>query len=302
MDHLSEAHVLPHTIIPRLNISVNHIQMSMSSTASRQPKIAFFGATGGCTFAALVHTLRAGIPATALARTPSKLTSLLESQGVDAETISRLLTIVSGNAHDVSAVQTTLTPNGQLVDLIATGLGGTAAFHLNWRHPLQIFTLDDVNVCETSTRTLMSALENIYTGRPSAKDNKPLITFISTTGISRGPEDVPFFIRFLYHQMLTIPHVDKKAMENLIRDNVDGKDGKEKLFRNLVGIRPTLLSGTTDIKEGLGWEKIRSGTEPKPAIGYSVKRADVGEWIFQNVIQSEDKRRTWEGQLVSLTS
>ncbi|KAG0356359.1 hypothetical protein BG005_004692, partial [Podila minutissima] len=59
--------------------------------------IAFFGATGGCTNAALVHTLNAGIHVRALARTPSKLTEMLLAQGISQTILDTQLTIVKGD-------------------------------------------------------------------------------------------------------------------------------------------------------------------------------------------------------------
>ena len=274
----------------------------MSSNISSQPRIAFIGATGGCALAALAHTLRANIPAVALARTPSKLTNLLEAQQIDSATISRHLTIVSGNAHDVASVKSALTPNGQLVDVILMGLGAAPIFAFGWHSMMFCFVMDQPQVCGTGTRTVMSALEQIYHTQSGAKHNKPLVSFISTTGVTRGPDDVPWPMRFLYHQILAVPHLDKKMMEDQIRDNVDGKDGKEKLFRTMIGVRPTLLTGTGNTTDGVGWQKIRAGTESKPALGYTVRRADVGEWIFRNVIESDTGRQSWEGHMVTLTS
>ena len=268
------------------------------SNSTTQPGIAFIAATGGCALAALAHTLKAGIPVVALARTPSKLTSLLEAQKVDSKTISRLLTIVTGSAHDVAAVKATLAPNGKLVDTIITGLGGTGKVQWSWK--LHIFVLDDPQICEKGIRTTMDALKQIYEEQANAKPQQPLLTFISTTGISRGPEDVPFWYRFFYHQMLHIPHVDKRITEDLIRNNVDGKDGGEKLFRIFIGVRPTLLFGTGDLNEGVGSDNLRVGTEANPTIGYTMKRADVGQWIFKNVVESTEKRRQWEDQIVTL--
>jgi NAD(P)H-binding len=267
------------------------------------PKVAFFGATGGCTLSCLTHTLRTGINSVALARTPSKLTSLLKSQGLDDATIAAHLTIVQGNAHDLAAVKQTLTAGGagSLVDLIVVGLGAAAVLKFSLKAPLQPFTLDDVHVCENAAKTLVTALREISTEQPALKAQQPLVCFISSTGVTRGPEDVPFWMRFLYRHVLAIPHADKKKMENVYRDNVDGKDGNEKVFRNVIGIRPTLLTGSTDVNDGAGVGKVRAGTEKKPAIGYTIKKADVGEWIFKNVVEDTERRR-WEGEMVSLTS
>jgi hypothetical protein len=61
----------------------------MSSNTAVKPTIAFFGATGGCANACLVHTLNAGYSVAALARTPTKLKTQLLAQGLSEETLSR---------------------------------------------------------------------------------------------------------------------------------------------------------------------------------------------------------------------
>ena len=52
--------------------------------------------------------------------------------------------------------------------------------------------------------------------------------------------------------------------------------------------------------EGVGVANVRAGRESAPAIGYTVTRADVGEWIYKNVVKGEGKG--WEDEMVSLTS
>lgn len=267
----------------------------MSSTT-----VAFFGATGGVTNAALVHTLKAGYHAAALVRTPQKLRDQLTAQGLDASLLSKL-TIVQGNALDVAAVKRTLaasSPSG-VPTYIVHGVGGAPSLKFQWCHPLQIAALDNPTICETAAQTLLTALKEIYAENPACKANKPLLTFISTTGVSSGPEDVPFAMRFLYHQTLAEPHKDKKKMEDTYRADASSVDS---VLRDVVGIRPTLLAGDADYTDAAGLEKVRAGTEAKPAVGYQIKRADVGHWVFENVISEEHRRKEWEGEMVTLTS
>ncbi|OAP58355.1 hypothetical protein AYL99_07445 [Fonsecaea erecta] len=274
----------------------------MSSSSST---VAFFGATGGVTNAILVHTLKAGYKASALVRTPQKLRDQLLAQGLSSETLDNL-TIVQGNALDVAAVRRTLSSPtaGGLPAVVVTGLGGTPRLQFNWRHPFQIAGLDNPHICATAAQTLLAAMGEIYAENPALRattDQKPLLAFVSTTGITRGPEDVPFFIRFLYHQILTVPHVDKRRMEDLYRGDAASADP---VFRNVVGVRPTLLSGGADYRDAAGLDKIRSGTEAKPACGYVIKRADVGAWVYENVVGEalQGRKGRWEGEMVSLTS
>ncbi|KIW24649.1 uncharacterized protein PV07_10353 [Cladophialophora immunda] len=271
------------------------------------PTVAFFGATGGVTNAILVHTLKAGYKATALVRTPQKLRDQLSAQGLSQETIANL-TIVEGNALDVAAVRRTLsTGTGGLPAVVVTGLGGRPRLQFEWRHPFQIAQLDNPSICETAAQTLLAAMREIHAeNRPapnaaSPDETKPVLAFVSTTGVTRGPEDVPFFIRFLYHQILTVPHVDKRRMEDLYRADAASA---APAFRAVVGVRPTLLSGGADYRDAAGLDKIRSGTEAKPAVGYVIKRADVGAWVYENVVGEVLKggKSQWEGEMVSLTS
>ena len=256
-----------------------------------KPTILFLGATGGCTLTVLTHSLKAGYPCIALVRTPSKLTSLLTAQGISEATLSSHLTIHTGNALDVEAVKAALLvqtgPSTRLPDTIISGLGAAPKLQFSLFQPI---TLDDPHVCATAARTLVSALTELYAAQPSLSSSKPLLSFISTTGISRGAEDVPFWMRFLYHVILHVPHVDKKGMEDAFRD------ARPSPFRAVVGVRPTLL---TDGAE-LGVQKIRAGTEASPAVGYTISRKDVGRWIFGNVV--EGKGQGCEGEMVSLTS
>lgn len=259
----------------------------MSTTT--KPTILFFGATGGVTLNALIHTLRAGYTAIAMVRTPSKLTALLSGAGISSFTMSSLLTIHGGDALDVSAVKKALLiREGEKLSLPATiisGLGGVPK--LQFTYPFLSF---DTTICQTAAATLLTALQELYTDHPALEAAKPLLGFVSTTGISQGPEDVPFWIRFLYHQILHVPHLDKRAMESLFR----GAEGKT--LRAVVGVRPTLL---TDGK-AVGVHNIRVGREAAPEMGYMVSRADVGEWIFQNVIETGGEG--WTGDMASLTN
>ena len=272
----------------------------MSSSNTIQPTIAFFGATGACINACLALTLQAGYSAAALARTPAKLKKQLLAQGISEETLSQQLVIIQGDALDVAATKRTLTCGGRLVTTIVSGLGGRPKFTFNFWRPLQLATLDNPTICETATRTLFNALQEIYTENPAWTANKPLVVFISTTGLTKGPADVPFWMRFLYHQVLTVPHADKRKMEALYRKNMAESDASKRSFRNIIGVRPTLLTGGENVSSGIGLDKIKVGKEQKPALGYSIRRADVGHWIFENVIKNGGQG--WEGEMVTLTS
>ncbi|KAG0195604.1 hypothetical protein BGX33_002926 [Mortierella sp. NVP41] len=163
-------------------------------------------------------------------------------------------------------------------------------------------TIDNPEVCATSTRNIIQALKEIYTSHPSTAQHKPSITVISTTGVSDVKEDVPFGFRFFYHVVLADPHKDKKVMEKLLIENSSdttiATDGG--VFSGAVMIRPSLLTGDQNVKGGKGWDKLKVGVEGKPAVGYTVHRADVGEWVFEQIIKTGGEGRF--GQKITLTN
>ena len=255
-----------------------------------KPTILFLGATGGCTLAALIHTLNAGYPCIALMRTPSKLTTLLENAGILQSNLAALLTIHAGNALDVSAVKKALLigsgDNIKLPSTIISGLGGAPKLQFY----LPPVTIDQPTICQTGAATLVTALSEIYITYPQLRSSKPLLCFISTGGMREGEDDVPWVTHMLYYFILCIPHNDKKAMENIFC----GKEGSSN-FRNVIGVKPTLLTNGPE----LGSEKIRVGRKQKPAVGYTISKKDVGAWIYRVVLLGDGK--TWEGEMVTVT-
>ncbi|KAI1311606.1 hypothetical protein EDD11_003346 [Mortierella claussenii] len=264
--------------------------------------IAFFGATGGCTNASLVHTLNAGLNATALARTPSKLIDMLHAQGVAQSVIEAQLIVIKGDIADIAAIKKVILSNKDnhvtIASQIISGIGGTPQLQWSLKRPV---TIDNPEICATVANNIMQALQEIYAEHSLLTLQKPSITVISTTGVSDIQEDVPFGFRFLYHVALADPHKDKKEMERLVTANVAQSDESSRMFSGAIVIRPSLLTGDQNVKSGQGWKKLKVGQEEKPAIGYTVHRADVGQWIFEQIIKSGDDER-WFGQKITLTN
>lgn len=259
--------------------------------------IAFIGATGGCVNACLAHTLKNGYYAVALARTPSKLISLLRSQNISQEILETRLRIVQGDALDPESVRSTIlvtnsssTPS--LVPHIITGIGGQPKIrnmHIEFDSP---------NICEESTRSLLTALREVYSVYPEAQRKRPLLTVISGMGIdpSEKLQDVPFWIRWPYHKILQVPHADKWKMEVML-----GEDEAKGLFVGVVVVRPgSFLTGDHLVMSGKGLDKVRVGNKGSPVVGYTVARADVGEWIFREIVTAGGRK--WMGEKVTLSS
>lgn len=250
--------------------------------------IAFFGATGGCANACLAFSLKNGYKAVALARTPSKLTNMLKEQGIDESTLNSNLEIVEGSIADVSAVKKTLFPNNQLVSKIVSGIGGAPKFKLSLSTPV---TLENPNVCTEGINSIINVLKDVY--KQNGEVQKPLITVVSSTGTTGcSARDIPVGYWFWYHAMLSVPHKDKKEMEDTLLS-------ASNLFSGTVIVRPTLLTGEQNISTAKQ-SKLKVGTESKPAIGYTISRADVGHWMYEQVINVPSSK--WVGEKVSLSS
>ena len=101
--------------------------------------IAFYGATGGCALNALINTLAAGHTCRALARTPAKLTALLDAAAAPTANLS----IIAGGIDDAAAVLSTATGASTII----VGVGSYPA--LSIKHPRSGFvTIEDPTVCE----------------------------------------------------------------------------------------------------------------------------------------------------------
>lgn len=263
--------------------------------------LAFLGATGGCAATVLSLSLKANYTCTALARTPSKLRNLLESQhGVPAATIDKYLTITQGNVTDEATVKAALTTNGRLPDKIVFGIGAAPKFQMSLIHPV---TMDQPTICADGMSTLTSALRSLDASKTpiAASGQKPLVVCISTTGIS-DTRDVPLVLGPLYHVMLATPHKDKRNMEKLLIDATHEQDSS---LSGFTVIRPTLLTdgktkGGDAVKAGWVWPDGKNGSEiaPGPHMGYTISRGDVGTWIFKHVVQRDEQQ--WTNKCVSL--
>ncbi|KAI9681619.1 MAG: hypothetical protein M1829_000816 [Trizodia sp. TS-e1964] len=250
------------------------------------PSIAFFGATGGCASATLYHSLQNGHHASALARTPEKLTAQLLARGLSQATLDAQLSIILGDVHDVDAVVRALTIGGRAVDVVVSGIGGTPKFTPNPLRP----TLTDPSICADAMAALTSGLAQVASSHPGTKG--PVVVAISSTGLSET-RDVPLALVPVYHLMLKYPHEDKRAMEETLVAAASAA-GEEGGIGGWVIVRPTLL---TDGK-GVGVQKVRAGTEGKPVLGWGIARVDVGEWIYEEVVRVGGGR--WVGERVSL--
>lgn len=239
-------------------------------------KIAFFGATGGCANSCLTYSLKNGYDCVALARTPAKLNKMLKEQGVSDDIIMKKLTIIKGDIQNINSIIEVLGGNdsSNSVSAIISGIGGAPALQYSFTTPV---TLDNPNICTEFTKNLILAMNKL---KQTNNFKKPLLAVVSTTGITSGPDDLPFGYHILYKYLLKIAHLDKTRMENILNEAA-----AENLFSKIIIIRPTLLIGSHLVEKGIGYLKLKVGTENSPVSGYYISRADVGEWTFQSCIK-----------------
>ena len=274
-------------------------------SAENHNTIAFFGATGGCSLAALARTLLSDSPTyqcRALARTPDKLTKMLGDHGVPESTIHARLTIVAGDARNADAVRETLTisaPQPRMVEKVLSGLGNATPI---WRFHPYPFNLADPTICREAMRTILSAIYAIQQNQRqrAMQMDVPFITSISTTGISDHSRDVPIGFWLFYHWLLHVPHVDKRLMESQLAraDNVEFAIVRASFMQN---------GPAKPIDEiRVGWE-MPNGVEekgqkaPGPAVGYFIQRESVGLWLFERMLKDPEAAKAWGGRCVTIT-
>lgn len=255
---------------------------------SSAKRIAFFGATGDCAGYTLANSLNAGYDCIALARTPAKLTKSMKDKGVSTSALDQHLTIIEGNVKDVEAVKRALQLNGQVVDTIVCGVGGSPLLQWSVLTPV---TLNDPTICQDAGNAILQALQQLQ----SAK--KPLLVVVSTTGIPPNgmPRDEPLLCTPLYRWMLHIPHVDKRKLEDDLTAHVALPES-ERRIRGFVAVKPSLLMDG----DSCGLDAVRHGLPEKPAVGYTIRRQDVGLFICERLLKQEAGQE-WLNKGISIT-
>lgn len=232
-----------------------------------------------------------------MARTPSRLRDLLIQRGVPESTIADNLTIVSGTATDLQPVKDTLQmgrPASGMVDLIVSGIGGK----LIMSNPLSP-TLDNPTICQDVARNILTAIRELRDEAVTQSAKKaPFLIALSTTGISHVKRDLPIAMMPMYHWMLKVPHDDKAAMEQLIVDEAQ-RDDAERALAGYVIVRPSLLTDG-DAGKGSDLKKVRVGVEDAPAVGYTISREDVGQWVFEYLVK-KGRECEYAGKAVTIT-
>ncbi|TVY83241.1 hypothetical protein LSUE1_G001183 [Lachnellula suecica] len=247
--------------------------------------IAFFGATGGCAGACLARCLEAGYNCTALVRTPEKLTTLLADHGVSPETISSNLTMITGNIKVPADIAQTILPT---TEILVSGIGSVPV----WNKGALMPSIQDPTLCQVGMSTLLQVLR----ARKSAV--KPLLVVVSTTGISKFGRDYPLAVLPIYKWMLHTPHLDKKAMEDMVIEAVRTEEGKDAVIGEYAILRPSLLTGGT--VSGKVRAEVEDGKVASNAMGYSISRRDVGGYMFEEVIEKHSGP-SGSGRIISVT-
>ena len=224
-----------------------------------------------------------------MVRNSNKLTTLLTtSHGITREQIASHLTIIIGdvrNPEKVKDVLFTSTGNetAKAVDIIVSGIGSVPIFKgLN-----PIPSALDPTLCEDGVRVILNVLRE----HSSAGETGPHLVTIGTTGISKLGRDYPLLLLPVYKWLLHAAHQDKGKMEDQVANALkssglnDSGVGSEGVLGRYTIVHASLL---TDGKM-LGMEKVRAKIEGKEwsgdAIGYTISRNDVGNWIFEDVVR-----------------
>lgn len=238
----------------------------------------------------------------AVVRTPQKLRDMLTKDHELPTAAMDNLNILQGNCTETSAVKKTLAPSGSSASLIVVGVGATPSMQMSLTNPVVV---DQPNICENTAKAIFAALRELRQEGVISDTQKPTLLCISTTGAT-VERDVPIELNWLYHYLLSEPHKDKALMEELVA-KTSMETGPDAPIDGFVFIRPSLLmdgesQGMSAIR--VGWVEHKDaigasgGDAPGPAIGRTIRRVDVGLWIYENAIRNTSE---WKGKCVTLT-
>jgi hypothetical protein len=209
-------------------------------------------------------------------RAPEKLTTFLETQGITSSQISSHLTMITGDIRSPSDISKVLYPteSNDPVDIIISGIGAYPVFK-GYK-----FENSDPHLCQEG----IEAIVDVLSKRPQGQ-KKPLLVTIGTTGISKLGRDTPWLMLPLYKLVLGSAHRDKELMEAAVTKAFNGEGGREQSIQGFTIVHASLLT----YGKMLGHEHVRSEIEGDQwsgkAIGYTISRQDVGNWIFEDVIK-----------------
>lgn len=145
---------------------------------------------------------------------------------------------------------------------------------------LRKMTLEDVHACEHGMAVLLNAIKTLRTER--GVSGRPRVIGQSSTGISKFGRDTPLIIYPIYKGLLSTPHQDKRALEELLFNS-----GEE-----WTVLRASFLTNgkeTSGVAIKVDVEDPVSGVDSL-AIGYTISREDVRRWMFENILNcSNDK-------------
>ena len=202
--------------------------------------------------------------------------------------------------------------NDAIVSSMKSGIGTVVKFQASLSNPM---VPENANICAQAMDVLIRAVREVLLEqqqganiRPRRQLQPPPLTVISTTGISHVTEVVPFYLRAFHHHILATPHAGKRRMEDLAKAAMDTTAAATSgpymipisptVFRGLIAVCIALLKGDHKITSGKGWMNLRVGTEANPTVGCAVYRADVGQWILEEVVLRGEK---WVNEPVTLT-
>ncbi|KAH8924350.1 hypothetical protein BT69DRAFT_1280680 [Atractiella rhizophila] len=276
--------------------------------------IIFFGASRGCSFFAVLHTLHhTSRTCILLLRKPEVFQETEEFKALDEKQKKRCV-IVSGDAFKKEDVRKVFETAGDNCNTVVFSIGMAPKDGAFGMPKLQfssgvemVFPMTDV--CERSMGTTLDVAGDIH------KATGKKYTFIVVSSMGLGPEGhkkLALTLRPIWG-MLSVPHKDKEVTEVLLchaagipmpRDFPEARQQlSSKLSTMPTGIIDLMLIWPALLVDGKAkLEKIKELPDEKDA--YAITRADVGGWIGK-LVENEDeeiKKSRWFGRNVVLSA
>ncbi|KAF2209926.1 hypothetical protein CERZMDRAFT_99983 [Cercospora zeae-maydis SCOH1-5] len=167
------------------------------------------------------------------------------------------------------------------------GVGATPKLQWSLVKPVII---DQPTLCQDVTATFSEVSREL-----SSSSHKPVFINVSMTGIpSEGkPWDVPTKFTWMYRYVLQQTHEDKRRVQEMIEEDMRSQQSGIGVH---VLVKPSLLMDGRALSSG----KVRVDTEDQPEIGDTIRREDVGRFMFERLVK-EDVKAKWRNTSLTIT-
>ncbi|PWN23066.1 hypothetical protein BCV69DRAFT_297023 [Microstroma glucosiphilum] len=262
-------------------------------------KVAFFGASAGCSLETLTLLLR-NMPSPsstfhAMVRSPAKLQGVLRERGL-AHHIGSTVYIYEGDALVQSDIEKFLTQadttgEGAISHIVST-MGPVGS--INWLKiwdPV-VISKEQHFMCYKTMKIILASMEKLVASTGAAV--APELVVVTSNGMTKSSfAALPLLWRFTYHWLLKTPHEDKYAMEVLLHTtysapstdfNLPGSPHAGKSSKVFHSDRLAILRPSFFVDGAMTCKYRVSGDQENLKGAWTINRGDVAHCLTTKIL------------------